>query len=747
MTRAALEKNRITIAALLLVLLGGVISYFSLPQDEDPGFIIRTAVVITYFPGASPERVENLITDKIEEVVQQIPELDFIASQSRTGVSIVNVNIQQSFKDMRPIWDNLRRKVESKRGDLPEGAIGPIVDDEFGDVFGIVVGLTAEGYTYAEMKDIADAARDELLRIPDAAKVEIFGAQEERIFVEYNDARLAELGLSVNQLQQILSSANIVNPGGNIQVGPERITLEPTGNFEDLEDVRRTVIELPGRSQLVYLEDVARVSRGYVDPPERLMHVSGEQGLGIGVSMRKGGNILTLGSDVRTVMTRLQGIYPIGVEFAEVANQPTRVDKKVKEFVSNLLQAILIVLIVMLLSLGVRTGLVVASLIPAAMLMSLLIMSIRGIGLDQMSLAALIIALGMLIDNAIVMSESVMVRMEEGMPAFDAAVASGNELRIPLLTSSLTTAAAFLPMYLAKSNTGEYVGVLFLVVTITLLCSWILSLTMTPLLCVKFLKPPREEEGHRADVREPLLPDVPIGAAPRAQAAVRRARRCGGHAVPRHVGHGFRPGAVLPEGGPHDHRSRLQSAGGHRHQPDGRAHRGGRGVHSRRARGGPGSRARDSQLVVVHWGRAAAVDSEHEPAAAPVVVRVHADQRHALRGGLPDDRQARGILRRALPGSRRVDLPVRYGSAGREAGADPLLGPGCRSADGHRQRSARGASQHQRYSQHRRQLGAAHEEVRRRDRPVPRAARRRDEPRHRCITAVHAERYRIHGVP
>jgi multidrug efflux pump len=428
--------------------------------------------------------------------VHEIPELDFVNSESRTGVSLVFVNIKERYKEMRPVWDNLRRKVDRISNDLPEGHIGPFVNDEFGDVFGIVLTMVAEGFSYAEAKTIADQVRDELLRIEEVAKVEIYGAQDERVFVEYSNSRLAELGMSAGQLGQLLRNRNIIIPGGDILVGSERIALEPTGNFDNLDDLRRTVIKLPNTPQVVYLEDVAEISRGYVDPPEIVLHANGERAVGIGVSLREGGNILKLGEEVARVIARVQERYPIGIEFELIADQPGRVERKVREFVVNLFQAVAIVLAVMLISLGFRTGIVVAPLIPAAMLMSLLVMGVVGVGLDQMSLAGLIIALGMLIDNAIVMSESIMVQMREGKPAVQAALDSGRELRIPLLTSSLTTSAAFLPIYLAKSSAGEYTGVLFIVVTITLLCSWVLSLTMTPLMCSRFLKISERETGQ-----------------------------------------------------------------------------------------------------------------------------------------------------------------------------------------------------------------------------------------------------------
>jgi multidrug efflux pump subunit AcrB len=488
LTRTAIEKNRVTVVFLLFVLAGGISAYTSLPRAEDPGFTMRVAQVITVFPGASPDRVEDLVSDKLEEVIQEIPELDFVTSISKTGVSIVLVSIRKEFMDMRPIWDDLRRKVGKVGPELPPGIVGPTVNDDFGDVFGIVVTLTGEGFSYAELKTVADEVRDELLRVADVAKVEIHGAQEERIFVDYDNARLAELALSPIQLRQILDSANIIIPGGDVSTGIERISLEPSGNFESIEDLRQTVVTLPGRPEILYLEDLADISRGYVDPPSSIMRASGTPGLGLAISMRDGGNIVTLGEAVELELERLRGVYPIGVDFDVVAFQPDIVNQKVAEFLGNLVQAVAVVCAVMFVFLGLRTGLVVASLVPMAMIMALFVMGLLGVGLNQMSLYSLIIALGMLVDNAIVMAESIMVQMSRGMKRLEAAVGSARELRVPLLVSSLTTAAAFLPMYLAESDTGEYVAPLFIVVTITLLSSWLLALTMTPMLCVLFLK-------------------------------------------------------------------------------------------------------------------------------------------------------------------------------------------------------------------------------------------------------------------
>lgn len=488
LTRMAIDNDRVTIVALLVILFVGIGTYRTMPRDEDPGFIIRAAQVLTIFPGASPERVELLITDKLEKAIQEMPEIDFINSTSKSGVSVVIVNIQARYKDMRPIWDSLRRKVDRVRSELPAGVIGPTVNDEFGDVFGTVLTITGEGYTKAELKTVADEVRNELLLIDEVAKVDIHGAEEERIFVEYNNARLAELGISPHQLKQILENRNIIIPGGNISTGEERISLEPTGNFDSIEELEHTVVAHPRLREVIYLGDITNIRRGYVDPPRALVRASGVPALTLAINMRVGGNIIELGDRVKGTIDRLQNLYPIGVDFDFVSFQAAAVERKVSDFSRNLLQAVLLVLLVMLATLGFRTGMVVASLIPMTMVMSVVVMSIFNIGLDQMSLASLIIALGMLVDNAIVMSESIIVAMERGKSPVDASVEAANELKIPLLTSSLTTSAAFLPIFLAESDVGEYTAPLFKVVTIALLCSWVLSLTMTPLLCVLFLK-------------------------------------------------------------------------------------------------------------------------------------------------------------------------------------------------------------------------------------------------------------------
>lgn len=485
-TQQAIEKNRITLVIVALLFLSGLLAYKNLPKALDPGFIVRTAVISTRLPGAAPERMEQLVTDKIEEKIQEMPEVDFITSESRTGISIINVNFKETYTKMRPIFDDMRRKVNDL-SNLPEGIDGPHVNDEFGDVFGSVYTLAGEGYDYAELKDVADEIRDELLKEPDIAKVSIHGDQEEVVFVEYNNARLTELGFSPQQLAGVLRSVNILSSGGNILNGRERIVLEPTGNYESIEELRRTVLELPNGG-LVYLGDIANVYRDYVDPPKSLSRVNGQPTLALAISMREGGDTLKLGERLDQLIPEIESRYPWGISLEKIWFQADLVKQNVDGFISSLGQAIVIVVLVMIAFLGFRTGAVVAALIPTTMIITFFIMQLFGITVNQISLAALIISLGLLVDNAIVMVEAVLVKRERGMGAVAAAIESGQELKAPLLVSSLTTAAAFMPIGLAQSAVGEYTGDIFYVVTISLLVSWLLAMTFIPMLTTTALK-------------------------------------------------------------------------------------------------------------------------------------------------------------------------------------------------------------------------------------------------------------------
>ncbi|PSW21417.1 AcrB/AcrD/AcrF family protein [Photobacterium sanctipauli] len=488
MTALALHKKQLMGLIVLAAILLGISSFLSIPQAQDPGFPIRTAQVITPFPGASPEHVEELVTDKLEKAIQEMPELESVNSISKYGVSIITVDIQDRYKDLRPIWDSLRRKVDGVQNELPAAAGQSSVNDEYGDVFGIVLSVVANDHSYDELKTIADQVRDEFLRLPLVGKVDIYGAQQERIYIEYENTHLQDLGLSPNYLAQFLANKNVILSGGEWQTEHEVMSIEPSGNLESVEALQRTYVPLPNSTEVLPLGNIANIYRGYEYPPQSMVTTNGDNSLTLAIAMIDGGNIVKLGEQVENLMAQLNQNYPWGVDFEIIAYQPERVENTVDSFVNNLLQAIAVVSGVMLITLGLRTGLIVASLIPVTIAATIAIMYWLGIGLDQVSLAALMIALGMLVDNSIVMAESIMTRMQRGQKAYSAAIESANELKLSLLTSSLTTSAAFLPIFLAESTTGEYTAPLFKVVSITLLASWFFSLTMIPLLCVLFLK-------------------------------------------------------------------------------------------------------------------------------------------------------------------------------------------------------------------------------------------------------------------
>ena len=486
-TSFALKNDKVTIVFSILIFFYGVLSFLDLPRAKDPGFIIRTATVVTHFPGASANRVEQLVTDKLEKKIQEMSEIDFIKSTSKSGVSIIFVNILEEHKNMRPIWDSLRRKVDDGSRELPNGTLKPIVNDEFGDVYGSLISISSDGLSKAELEDIANDTKDVFLRLNDVAKIEIIGIQPQVVYVEFDNSKLAKLNLSASYLKNILESKNIVLSGGNIKIEDSRLSIEPSGNFESLEQISNTIIPLETKEKL-YLKDIANIKADYKNPSSLIVQKDGKESIILAISMKKDGDIIKLGQEIDSLMKEVQEKLPLGVKLDRLFNEPKIVDNIINNFVNNLLQSMLLVVIVMLFSLGFRTGLIVAFLIPMSILSSFIIMSIFDIWLDQVSLAALIISLGLLVDSAIVMSESIMVLMQKGKNVVEASIQSAKELKIPLLTSSLTTSAAFLPIFLAKSSTGEYTNSIFKVVTITLLSSWVLALTLTPVLSKYFMK-------------------------------------------------------------------------------------------------------------------------------------------------------------------------------------------------------------------------------------------------------------------
>nr|WP_299072986.1 efflux RND transporter permease subunit [uncultured Allomuricauda sp.] len=496
LTQFSINNNRVVLSILAVVMLMGLVGYQGLSRDSMPPYTIRVASIVSSFPGASPERVEELVTDKIEKVAQELPELKKVTSTSRTGLSVVQVELVMQVKpeELQPVWDRLRRKLSSIQG-LPTGVVPDLKDDGIGEVFGIAVGLTSDGYSFADMKTYADDMRDDLIKLSDAAKVEINGDQAERVFVEFDNTKLKSYGLTSSRLQSLISNTNILSSGGQINVEDERIILEPTGNFNNVSDIQEMLIPVGDGGQVVPLEDITNVRKGYIDPPTQIVRINGKDALSLHVSLKEGANIIKLGEELDVVLDEWREKLPVGLEANRLASIDGYIDTKISDFVGNLLQSITIVLFVMLFFLGLRTGLVIASLIPIVTITTLFVMGLIGVGLNQITLAALIMALGMMVDNGIVVAESVMVKMENGVNVKKAAIDSCSELFTPLLISTLTTSAAFLSFYMAESVMGDIMGPIFVVITIALLSSWIIALSIITLFCVFFLKVKKQEEG------------------------------------------------------------------------------------------------------------------------------------------------------------------------------------------------------------------------------------------------------------
>ncbi len=496
-----LKNNRLSIILTLAIVVWGCLAYLSLPKAEDPGFVVRTAIVNTKMPGASAQRIEELVTSVIEEAIMEMPELDNVQSISREGLSYITVNFKESYKVMRPIFDSLRRKIEAVSPDLPQGIQGPIVDDEFGDVFGSLFTLTGDGFNLTELADIADDIRDQLIGLDLVSKVELYGKQNEVIYVQYSNARLSEMGLNPAMLSDAISSVNVISPGGDIIIGEERISLEPSGNFSSLDDLKQTLIR-DKQNNLVQLQDIADVTRVLEDPATSLVYANGKPAMVLAISMNEGGDILKLGEELRAFASDVQSSLPLGVDLRESAFQADIVALKIEDFISSILQAIVIVFVVLLVFLGLRTALAVAILIPLAILSTFAFMTVFDITINQVSLAGLIISLGLLVDNGIVINESIMLKMEKGKTGIEAASLTINELKIPLLVASLTTVAAFMPIALAESGIGEFCAAICYIVAISLGSSWVFSVTIIPaiaslLLKVKNTKKNKSDETSR----------------------------------------------------------------------------------------------------------------------------------------------------------------------------------------------------------------------------------------------------------
>ncbi|HYN63158.1 MAG TPA: efflux RND transporter permease subunit, partial [Candidatus Limnocylindrales bacterium] len=484
----ALKHQQMIAFLLMLLTVAGVLAYGSLGQKEDPEFTIKTMVVQAYWPGSSSQQMADQVTDKIEKKLQEIAEIDYTATYVRPGETQIKVNLRDatSPKDVPDVWYQVRKKVGDIRHTLPREVQGPFFNDEFGDTFGNLYALTGDGFNNAELRQFADAARNEFLRVGDVNKVDLVGKQDEKIYVEISTAKLASLGIDPALIAATLAQTNAVAAAGTVQTMGEQVRLTVSGEFDSVEGISDIGIHAGNRT--FRLGDIANVKRGFVDPATAKMRFNGVEAIGLAVSMRKGGDVIHLGEHLDATVKRVQASLPVGVQIHAVSDQPRVVAESVHEFKKSLAEAVIIVLAVSFLSLGVRAGLVVALSIPLVLALTFLAMYLLGIDLQRISLGALIIALGLLVDDAIIAVEMMQLKLEQGWDKFRAATYAYTATAFPMLTGTLITAAGFLPVGFAKSGTGEYVYSLFQVVGISLLLSWIVAVLFTPYLGVKLLK-------------------------------------------------------------------------------------------------------------------------------------------------------------------------------------------------------------------------------------------------------------------
>ena len=483
----ALRNRQIVLYIMLLMAVVGALSYSKLGQSEDPPFTFKAMVVRTNWPGASAEEVSRQVTERIEKKLMETGEYDKLISFSRPGESMVTFIARDSLnsREIPELWYQVRKKISDIRYTLPQGIQGPFFNDEFGTTFGNIYALTGEGFDYGVLKDYADRVQLQLQRVKDVGKVELIGLQDEKIWIELSNVKLATLGLPLAAVQQALEEQNAVSTAGFFETSSDRVQLRVSGRFETVKEIRDFPIRVGDRT--FRIGDVAEVNRGFNDPPAPRMRFMGEDAIGLAVSMKAGGDILVLGDALEGEFSRLQETLPAGMQLRKVSDQPAAVKTGVGEFVQVLMEALIIVLLVSFFSLGLRTGLVVALSIPLVLAMTFAAMYYFGIGLHKISLGALVLSLGLLVDDAIIAVEMMAIKMEQGFDRFKAASYAWTSTAFPMLTGTLITAAGFLPIATAQSGTGEYTRSIFQVVTIALLASWVAAVVFVPYLGAKLL--------------------------------------------------------------------------------------------------------------------------------------------------------------------------------------------------------------------------------------------------------------------
>jgi len=490
----ALRHKSLVVYFMLISAIAGLYSYSKLGREEDPPFTIKVMVIKTLWPGATATDMASQVTERIEKKVEELPGLDYVRSYTKPGESVVLVNLKDSVRaaEVQDLWYQVRKKVGDIRVQLPSNIQGPFFNDEFGDTYALIYAFTTDGFSLRDLRDEVDQVRDQLLRVPDVAKVDLVGTQDEKIYLEFSTTQLAALGLDIGALTQALQTQNAITPSGIVDAGPERIAVRVSGEFTS-EDSLKAVNFRQG-SRFFRLSDIARVSRGYIDPAQPMFRFNGQPAIGLAIAMAKNGDAEALGRNVRARVAQLTADVPIGIDVHLVADQPHVVKEAVGEFTKTLMEAIVIVLAVSFLALGIRPGIVVAIAIPLVLAITFVCMYVLGISLQRISLGALIIALGLLVDDAMIAVEMMMTKLEEGYDKVKAATYTYTSTAFPMLTGTLVTVAGFVPVGFAQSSAGEYCFTMFVVIAIALIVSWMVAVLFTPLTGVYILR--ESKNGH-----------------------------------------------------------------------------------------------------------------------------------------------------------------------------------------------------------------------------------------------------------
>jgi multidrug efflux pump len=491
----ALKHRSLTVYLMILAVLAGVVSFVRLGRSEDPTFIIKTMVVQAAWPGATIEDTLQQVTERLERKLQETPKLDYLRSFTRAGVTTIFVNLQGSTtaREVPDIWYHVRKSIGDIRHTLPAGIVGPGFNDDFGDTFGTIYGFTADGFTHRELRDYVEDVRSKLLQVADVSKIEILGAQDERIFVEFSMKELATLGIDRSALLAALQAQNVVQPAGTIQTGNETVSLQVSGAFRSERDVLDVNFVVGGR--ILRLSDIARVRRAYADPPQPLFRVDGKPAIGLAIAMRDGGDILALGRNIQQAMAKIKDDLPLGIEPTLVADQSVTVRSAISEFMTSLWQAIAIIMAVSFISLGIRPGLVIALSIPLTLAVVFPVMHLVNIDMQRISLGALIIALALLVDDAMTTTDAMLTRLGQGDDKVESATFAFRTYAFAMLAGTLVTIAGFVPVGFAASSAGEYTFSLFAVVGIALIVSWFVAVIFAPLVGVVVLKPPKSQNA------------------------------------------------------------------------------------------------------------------------------------------------------------------------------------------------------------------------------------------------------------